>query len=96
MLARLLSTFVKPKCISVEYQVLFYAFAFPSMECISVPPGFESLPVLIPRVSNMLCSTPFSPGDLQLALNSFLFSNSSFSGICRRRRMAESAELHKM
>ena len=40
MLARLLSTFVKPKWFSVEYQVSFYAFAFPSMECISVPPGF--------------------------------------------------------
>ena len=43
MLARLLSTFVKrlkPKRFSVEYQVSFYAFAFPSMECISVPPGF--------------------------------------------------------
>ena len=40
LFARLLSTFVKLKCISVEYQVLFYAFAFPSMECISVPPGF--------------------------------------------------------
>ena len=36
MLARLLSTFVKPKWFSVEYQVLFYASAFPSMECISV------------------------------------------------------------
>ena len=39
LFARLLSTFVKPKWFSVEYQVLFYAFAFPSMECISVPPA---------------------------------------------------------
>ena len=40
LFARLLSTFVKHQCISVEYQVLFYAFAFPSMECIFVLPGF--------------------------------------------------------